>query len=345
MMSSKPLPFDLPELQVFLAVCETRTMVKAAALLGLTQPAISHVILDMERRIGTALFDRSIRPIALTTTGTVLYEAAAGLLTEVRQIETRLQRSRCGQVPVLRVGLVHSLNRVLSVPLVSALAKSSVQIVVQMGLAAQHTDALLARELDILIGMDEHEQSELGEVAGLERRTLVEESYVLVTPRGMARTELATLAREQPFIRFSARSRPANEIERYLQRAGLEPARGLQFDSPYGVVASVAAGLGWAIASPLCLMEAGTPLKSFDVHPLPRPGLKRSLIMVSRLRELGPIPREAAAVASAAIREQCQTMMKELPSWVVGEMHFENVAATASVSSLQSAAARLRHTA
>lgn len=340
------MPFDLPELQVFLAVCETRTMVKAAAMLGLTQPAVSHVILDMERRIGAPLFDRSMRPIALTTTGTVLYEAAAELMTEVRQIETRLQRSRCGQVPVLRVGLVYSLNRVLSVPLVSALAKSSVQVVMQMGLAAQHTDALLARELDILIGLDEHEQSDLGEVAGLERRTLVEESYVLVTPRGTARTELTALAREQPFIRFSARSRFAHEIERYLQRAGLEPARGLQFDSPYGVIASVAAGLGWAIASPLCLMEAGAPLKSFDVHPLPRPGLKRSLIMVSRVRELGPIPREAAAVASTAIREQCQTMMKELPSWVLNEMHFENVAPTASVRSLQSApSARLRHTA
>src|SRR5688572_27876225 len=93
------LPFDLLSLQVFLAVCETGTMAKAAGLLGLTQPAVSQGILEMERRLGTQLFDRSIRPIALTPAGTVLRQRAETLMAEARQIVPLVQKSRRGYLP------------------------------------------------------------------------------------------------------------------------------------------------------------------------------------------------------------------------------------------------------
>lgn len=327
-MASKRLPFELAELQVFLAVCETRTMVKAAQLLGITQPAVSNVILDLEQRLGMQLFDRSIRPIALTPAGTILYEHATALMTEARHAETLLQRSQRGQLPIVRVGLVDSVSRMLSVPLVSSLLKSSAQVVVQTGLATAHASALLTRQLDLLIGVDDQSGvNDLTEVAGLERRPVVREPYVLLTPGG-AGADLATLTHECPFIRYNLRSQTGHEIERYLTRLGLNPARGVQFDKPFGVTASVAAGLGWAITTPLCLLQAQVPLDSCVISPLPEPGLSRSLTVVNRPKELGAIPREAASTAVTVIREQCQQHLRRLPSWVLASMSFGDRAQT-----------------
>lgn len=321
-MASKRLPFELAELQVFLAVCETRTMVKAAQLLGISQPAVSNVILDIEQRLGMQLFDRSIRPIALTPAGTILYEHATVLMTEARHAETLLQRSQRGQLPIVRVGLVDSVSRMLSVPLVSALLKSSAQVVVQTGWTTAHASALLTRQLDLLIGVDDQTGvNGLTEVAGLERRMVVREPYVLLTPGG-AGADLPTLTHERPFIRYNLRSQTGHEIERYLTRLSLNPSRGVQFDEPFGVTASVAAGLGWAITTPLCLMHAQVPLDSCVISPLPQPGLTRSLVVVNRPKELGRIPREAASTVQRVIREQSQQHLRRLPSWVLASMNF-----------------------
>ena len=59
------LPFDLRGLEIFLAVCDAGTMAVAARRLGLTQPAMSQSVADLERRIGVQLFDRGTRPLAL----------------------------------------------------------------------------------------------------------------------------------------------------------------------------------------------------------------------------------------------------------------------------------------
>lgn len=331
-MTSNRLPFDLAELQIFLAVCETRTMVKAAQLLGITQPAVSNVILDIEQRLGIQLFDRAIRPIALTPAGTILYQQATVLMTEARHTETLLQRSQRGHLPIIRVGLVDSVSRLLSVPLVSALLKSSVQIVVQTGLATEHATALLTRQLDLLIGIeDQTGGNDLTEVAGLERRAVVREPYVLLTPAG-AGVDLATLTRERPLIRYNLRSQTGEEVERYLTHLGLNPARGVQFDKPFGVTASVAAGLGWAITTPLCLMQAQVPVDSCVISPLPPPGLTRSLIVVNRPRELGAIPREVASTAVAVIREQCQRHLHGFPSWMLTALSFGEQASSVSLA-------------
>src|SRR5688572_22039461 len=128
--SGERLPFDLASLQVFLTICDTKTMASAARLLGLTQPAVSQVILDMERKLGTQLFDRSIRPIALTQAGIILQQRARALVTEARQIIPLLQRTRRGYLPVLRVGMVDSVTRSLADIVLRVLSPAADQLIV-----------------------------------------------------------------------------------------------------------------------------------------------------------------------------------------------------------------------
>jgi DNA-binding transcriptional LysR family regulator len=321
------LPFDLLALQVFLAVCETKTMAAAARLLGLTQPAVSQAVLEIERKLGTQLFDRSIRPIALTPAGNILRQRASALVTDARQIVPLLQKSRRGYLSVLSVGLVDSVTRTLSVPVVEVLREAAEQIIVLSGLASSHSSALLTRQLDLLIGVDD-----LTEVGGLERRVIVDEPYVLITRAGLAKPALESLVGQQPLIRYSARSTTGAQVERYLRGLGLEPPRSIEFDRPFGVSAAVAAGYGWAITTPLCLIDADVSAQSIAVHPLPAPGLRRSLSVVSRRKELGPAPRELCEAAIRELRQRCTQYLQKTHPWLLEAMSFGEAAARAGAS-------------
>ena len=322
MPPSDTLPFDLRALEIFLAVCDAGTMAQAARRLSLTQPAISQAIADMERRIGIALFDRRARPLALTAAGGALRQRASALLSEARQIAPLLREAEHARLPLLRAGLVDSLARALMAPLAGRLDEMAEQVSLLSGLTASHAGALLTRQLDLLVGADE-----LDEIEGLERWPLLSEPYILLLPEAVPAPtragDLAELARQTPLVRFSARSKTGMEIERHLRRLRLDLPRRLEFDTPYGVSASVGAGAGFAITTPLCLLEAGVPLAGLACHPLPGPSLTRHLTLIARRQELGRLPREVAAFCRERLAAQQEAVRALVGEKLAAEFRVE----------------------
>ncbi len=94
---SDELPFELRSLEVFLAACEAGSMAGAARSLGMSQPAVSLSIADLERKTGTTLFDRSVRPMALTLAGGMLRQRASALVADARQIAPLLRETKRGK--------------------------------------------------------------------------------------------------------------------------------------------------------------------------------------------------------------------------------------------------------
>lgn len=76
-MRSKLLRAHLNELFVFDVAARSGSFSKAARELGMTQSAVSHHVASLEAMLGTRLFDRIWRGIALTETGRELHQAAA----------------------------------------------------------------------------------------------------------------------------------------------------------------------------------------------------------------------------------------------------------------------------
>ncbi len=303
MPSSPPdLPFDLRSLEIFLAVCESGRMASAAAALSITQPAVSQAIAELERKTGSVLFDRSVRPLALTAAGSLLRQRASALVSDAREIPALLRETVQGRVPHLRVGIVDSLSRVLSREIAGFLSQRAQSVSVLSGLTAAHASALLTRRLDMFIGVDD-----LEETPGLERYELLREPYVLLLPQKSPKVatpeDLERLAARLPLVRFSARSQTGLEIERHLRRLSLAPPMRLEFDTPYAVCAVVAAGEGFAITTPLCVAEAGLPANAVKVVPLPGPRLARTLTLVARHRELGVIPRDLSAAMRTVLAQ------------------------------------------
>jgi len=290
------LPFDLRSLEIFLSVCETGAMSQAARALGLTQPAVSLAVSDLERRLGFELFDRTVRPLAVTVAGGLLRQRASALLADARQIGPLLRETEHGKLPFIRVGIVDSLSRGLTAPISEYLATKADEVSVLSGLTASHAADLLTRRLDLFLGVDD-----LEDWSGLERWELAREPYVLLLPSSVEPPKtvaaLRKLALSHPLIRFSSRSQTGLEIDAHLRRLGLDVPRSFEFDTPFGVAAMVADGKGFAVTTPLCIKEAAIPNAKFVMASLPGAQIVRKLTLVARHRELGRIPRDLGDVA------------------------------------------------
>lgn len=88
---------DTQSLQAFLAVADTQSFSRAAEQLHLTQPAVSKRIATLESQVGTRLFDRIGRRIALTEAGSVLLPQARHILMTVED-SRRALANLSGQV-------------------------------------------------------------------------------------------------------------------------------------------------------------------------------------------------------------------------------------------------------
>ncbi len=68
-------------LRVFVRVVERGSMTAAARDLGVSQPAVSKILRDLEGHMGACLLQRSSRAMRLSEQGRVLYEATRGALS------------------------------------------------------------------------------------------------------------------------------------------------------------------------------------------------------------------------------------------------------------------------
>lgn len=80
--------FTLRQLQIFTAVVEAGNMKAAAVQLGLSQPAVSMVVADLERHSNCRLFDRWGKKIILNNRGKELLPLARRILAEAQEIQS-----------------------------------------------------------------------------------------------------------------------------------------------------------------------------------------------------------------------------------------------------------------
>lgn len=95
---------NLERLRVFHAVAEAESFTQAADSLHLTQSGVSKHIKAMEEELGTPLFERLGRTVALTEAGEILYEAAREVIASVASAEQRIQELAGLSGGRLRVG-------------------------------------------------------------------------------------------------------------------------------------------------------------------------------------------------------------------------------------------------
>src|SRR5215218_6191903 len=99
------LPFDVDALLVFGKVVESRSLSKAAALLGMPKSTVSRKLTKLETDLGIKLLRRNTHQFTVTDLGGRVYEHAVTILNEANGVRALVEGSRQEPQGELRVAI------------------------------------------------------------------------------------------------------------------------------------------------------------------------------------------------------------------------------------------------
>ena len=134
----------LPHLPVCLAVARRGGFGAAASELGMSPSAVSHSVRTVEDRLGTPLFARTTRSVALTETGRRLNDSIGSALQEIQEALERAQSERGQVAGLLRLNVPQVALPMAITPVLIELAGRHPQLVVEVTADAALTDIVAA---------------------------------------------------------------------------------------------------------------------------------------------------------------------------------------------------------
>lgn len=162
---------ELRHLRALTAIGDEGTITGAAAVLHISQPALSRTLEQLESRVGVRLAERTTRTLALTDAGQQLYERAHLIL---RQLDDALTEAAAGVRP-LRIGFAWAALGDLTVPLLRTWREAHPGTPVQVYRRDDPEGALRRGEIDAAL-------VRTAPGAGLEVRSLYRERRMAAVP-------------------------------------------------------------------------------------------------------------------------------------------------------------------
>ena len=98
------------EMKYIYQIYQKKSFRKAAEALYISQPALSMAVKKVEEELGMPVFDRSVRPIRLTTAGEAYIEYIKNTLALEQEMEQRIQDIRDANIGTIRLGGSHYIN-------------------------------------------------------------------------------------------------------------------------------------------------------------------------------------------------------------------------------------------
>ncbi len=95
----------LHHLRDFVAIAENRSIRGASRSLGLTQPALTRSLRELEAELGTPLLERHARGVVVTTIGEAFLRRAHAALEEIRRAQEEVEQMQGRQTGSVAVGL------------------------------------------------------------------------------------------------------------------------------------------------------------------------------------------------------------------------------------------------
>jgi len=281
-MASFPycMPFNLRLLRVFLAVARQGTITRAAADLGLTQPAVSRAIRDLEHQTRATLLERTPSGVRLTEAGHALLAHARVIFAEARAAEEDLDALAGLAQGTLRVGGSPTIVTYVLPPLLAAFHARYPGVELRVTSAPSRVVARMLAERDVDVALVETPI----EHPRLRAVTWAEDEMVLVAApehplAARPRPAPASLAHELLVIREPG-SGTFDTIMRALRAHGVAPQRRLEVDTAEAIVQLVAAGVGVAIIS-RCAAANALALGRLVVLDVPGLTVRRPLVRLS----------------------------------------------------------------
>lgn len=211
-------------LKIIQALDQKGTLTEAANALCLSQPALSHQIGYLEKKLGVALWQKHGRGLRLTQAGQLLLDVANQILPVLSQAEKTLKAYSEGCQGILRIGVecypcFQWLNAVIG-PFMQQMPAIDVDIVQKFQFTG--LEGLLNHHIDILVTPDliKKEKIRYETLAEYQLVLLVSGTHTLANVKQLTPEQLAM----ETLLTFPVALERLDILTRFLAPSHIEPA-------------------------------------------------------------------------------------------------------------------------
>jgi LysR family transcriptional regulator, transcriptional activator of the cysJI operon len=275
----------LANLHLIRDIAQSRSVSKAAKANGISQSAASQAIQELERELGTLLFNRRTRPLTVTSAGRLYLEYCRDMLRRHEELEISLTNLKKETHGTVRLASIYSVG----LSEMSEIEASFAQRFPEAELFIEYLRPECVREAVVEdradLGLMSYAESSR-EVVALPWRE--EEMVVAVGPdHALAHKKSVSPAAVagEAFIGFDADLPIQTQIERYLRDHKVSVQMTLHFDNIEMIKQAVAHGAGISLM-PLRVMREDLRQGRIIALRLNPPELYRPVRIVHRRRKI-----------------------------------------------------------
>ncbi len=241
MVGRVPMQLSVSRMRALNAVIETGGFSSAARKLGVSQPAITQSIRDIEREAGVTLFERRGRDLVPTALCSEIYRLTAEAIRCGAEAIRLLERHGELGLGEFRIGLGNSMP---GMALIREFRRRcpGVQVKVELGSWSQIVEAVSERRVDVAVLPNVPDDGRFA------RTTCLLQDVVAIVATESPLAALAQVSCKElirhPLIFRTAQSSTQHVVDAGFRAAGLAPMPSMVLDTRDGVYEAAANGLG-----------------------------------------------------------------------------------------------------
>ncbi|MBL4916766.1 LysR family transcriptional regulator [Szabonella alba] len=255
------------QLEVFCMLMRCGTVTGAAAMLNISQPALSQILLHAEDQLGFKLFNRVRGRLVPTQEAEELYPEAERIFSELGALRRRTMDMRYGRTGLVRIGASAPPSMAVVPKALLTFREAHPDIVVRSLIAPMLNVVELVRNGDISLGIVmnnmPHHDLDVETVGQVDLVCLMPQDHPLAGLDSIGFAEL----QDETLISYRTDTLPARLLAAAAEAEDLEYAPAIEIDVSMTALPFVRSGLGVAIVDGLVPWEQFPGIVRVPVRP------------------------------------------------------------------------------
>ncbi|MEU8247032.1 LysR family transcriptional regulator [Nonomuraea sp. NPDC048916] len=260
---------SLRQLEYLVAVVEEGSFTRAAEMLHVTQPALSHQVQALERAVGAVLLERSPRGVNLTPAGRAMLPHARAALADTAGALAAVRQAIGLTAGELRLATVYSVSLGVLPEALRVWSRRHPDVDVRL-FEHRHSDelaqAMASGQADLAIGPRPPAWAGPVHTLGVEEFVIAVSQDDPLATRRATEAGLATL-RDHRWVHYAPDNGLAEVLNRACAAAGFQPKIAVRTEQTASAPILAAAGLGPALI-PSNIVPRG--YEGYTLKPAPR---------------------------------------------------------------------------
>lgn len=254
----------ITQLQVFIKVVELGSFTKAAGVLNMTQPAVSHAISSVESELGVTLIIRDKRKgLILTDVGNRILVHFREILNGVEKVEQEVAIEKGHEVGTIRIGSFPSASAYFLPKMINIFREKypNLELVLYEGTLKEVEELLLSRVIDVGIVILPNKEMEIVPLTKGEMVVVLRDDHPLCEKEAITISDLEN----EPIILFKGGYEPP--IIDMFKQAGVPLRVEYAVSTVTTSLNMIQEGLGLAILAELSLTNLPPNVKTRELAP------------------------------------------------------------------------------